>query len=745
MKKSFSDIARRVGIPGCEGEGVDILRLVKGWFEDEAAGKWLLVVDNADDDNLLYSRDLGAFRLADYFPRSENGSILLTTRYDKVGRRFATTNNIIILSALTMDESESLLATRLGLGKPTPASYRELAEQLEWIPLALVQAASFISVNSVSVAKYLQLYRQSDLAKVQLLSEDFEDEVRDPESKNAISTTWSISFEYISSHDSKAVELLSLMSMLDSQTIHESLLPKGTDEIVFEKALGTLQAFSFISIRYTNAKSQDRCLDFHRLVRLATRNWLSMTGSFDMWTSFALKRLAGLCRDANNYDTRSQLLPHAVEILAADQIQAALGPDYLPTVFSGRTLEKNCVADDAICPECTSSLLTHVATTYEEAEDFAAAKIYTQRDIAIKKHILGHSHESTLKSLERLVVVTTKLSQFCNAEILCRRLSETSKAELGPAHCLTLRSLAMLIAIMRRSRTSLEEAEAKQKQLLDFCEQSINQTADPSNLKRLTIAAQIHYDSGTYSEAARYQVRAVNGYISNMGPAWPATSKAITRLIDIYILLEQYDEAETYARLVLEFSTEQRGTKHPESISLMLTLSRILRGQSKSSGLADHKPSKFFEAEKLASSALTLTAEVLGRNSPTYWRRKSNYEKYFTESPPNNVQNTLKEHISGGHHSKYSYSLGALGYFKYSDQVPVRLDYSWFNQIPVPLDGIHFDHIPVPSSGSSPNTLESEKGQPSVSTQNEGDLIRQRVREAWGMPHERSWDYLTNG
>jgi len=79
-----------------------------------------------------------------------------------------------------------------------------------------VQAASFISVNSISVEKYLELYRQSDTAMMQLLGENFEDEARDAQSKNAVATAWSISFEYIKSHDPKAADLLSFMSVFDS-------------------------------------------------------------------------------------------------------------------------------------------------------------------------------------------------------------------------------------------------------------------------------------------------------------------------------------------------------------------------------------------------------------------------------------------------------------------------------------------------------------------------------------------------
>lgn len=73
---------------------------------------------------------------------------------------------------------------------------------------------------------------------MKLLSEDFEDEARDTQSKNPVATTWSILLKRIKSHGPKASDLLLLMSMLDSQAFPECVLPVGTDPIMFEKALG---------------------------------------------------------------------------------------------------------------------------------------------------------------------------------------------------------------------------------------------------------------------------------------------------------------------------------------------------------------------------------------------------------------------------------------------------------------------------------------------------------------------------
>ena len=655
IKKAFEEIAKLVGISGYNAPGVDVLQLVKDWFEDESSGRWLLIIDNADDTELFYPRDANYTRLADIFPRSENGSILLTTRSSIIGHRFTPTDQVVRLPALTTNESKLLLKARLGPSSLFSTRYKELAKLLERFPLALVQAASFISVNNISVEKYLDLYRESDSARIQLLSEDFEDEVRDSQSKNPVATTWSISFEHINKNEPKAAELLSFMSMFDSQAIPESVLPVGQDMIIFEKALGALQAFSFISVRRPNLeRPQDRCFDFHRLVRLAMRNWLNVNGTFDAYISSAIRNLAALRKSAKPNDLGSQFLPHAVQLLTAVHFDKV---DCLPQVFAGQKLEEDCAATNRICPECTSTLLMYLSQKYEAAEDFELAKTYAQKDMVIKSHLLGPSDKVTLRSHERFIILTMEISDFSSSEISCRDLVKKCMSELTEGNVLTLRSLALLIAILRRQR-KLAESEPLRQQLLESCEKSINQTNSPHNLERLTIAAQLHYDSNDYYNAAKLQDRAVQGYVKNLGVARSVTLTAMTRLVDIYLFLGRYDEAETYGRLALETSKAHRGLKHPETISSMSTLSRILRRRSKIS-----------DAKGVATEALHLAEEVFGKASPTYIRRLANFERDFGEDLGDDT--LWREGLANPRNimepTGNSYSLRALRHFKKQD------------------------------------------------------------------------------
>ena len=453
------------------------MQLVKDWFEAEVSGQWLIILDNADDAEMFYGS--GSKRLASYLPRSRRGSILMTTRFGKVANSFAHPRDTIVLSAMTLDEAKSLLSTRLeGVFQDLDMKLcEELSEEVERVPLALVQAASFMAQNSTSIEEYLEMYRRSDVAKIQLLSEEFEDdETRDPGTRNPIATTWIISFDYIKSHDSQAADLLSFMSMLDAKAIPEFLLPSGDNPILFKKALGTLQTFCFVTVRQeVSISDSTRLFDLHRLVRLATRNWLATHESYDFWTAKALKKLATIYlsdTDPGYFEVISLVLPHAIELLATERLQPENASTGIPKTFSNQPTSRFCDLNHAlqqrsgrderqswgvspisqpcsracdlhhplqqgngrderrswgaspikdpqlcieaplICPKCTLEVLSFVETWLVELHDYERCLSFAQRAYALKKHILGEDDDETLDTLGDLASAYELVATF---------------------------------------------------------------------------------------------------------------------------------------------------------------------------------------------------------------------------------------------------------------------------------------------------------------------------------------------
>ena len=322
FKNAYRDIARKLKIPVHQSPENEVLNTVKDYLQDDRTGQWLMILDNADDAEIMYSSR--SLRLADYLPRSNKGSILLTTRSQHVGASFTSAWNVLSLQKMTLEESELLIRAYLDdqASEQNRELYQELAEELERTPLALVQAASYMYKNSISADAYLRMYRESDTLRIGLLSEDFEDDIRDPQAKNPVATTLIISFEYIRTHVPHAAELLSMMSVMDAQNIPSFLLPQGKDAKSFNEAIGTLKAFSFISIRtqVPGSLQRYRLFDLHRLVRLAIRNWLRMNNTLDLRIAQMLKILSSWCQkiDSSNFEISSLFFPHTIELLTYD-------------------------------------------------------------------------------------------------------------------------------------------------------------------------------------------------------------------------------------------------------------------------------------------------------------------------------------------------------------------------------------------------------------------------------------------
>lgn len=117
MEKDYQEIAKAARLVGAENPKVDQLQLVKEWLESENSGDWLMVIDNADDEELFFGQDenqdqefsSSSRKLARYFPQRPNGSILLTTRSRMLGVKFATVRGVIAVQEMSVSESKKTI------------------------------------------------------------------------------------------------------------------------------------------------------------------------------------------------------------------------------------------------------------------------------------------------------------------------------------------------------------------------------------------------------------------------------------------------------------------------------------------------------------------------------------------------------------------------------------------------------------------------------------------------------------
>ena len=116
-----------------------------------------------------------------------------------------------IITVEPMNEEQALALIEIKLGKQgDKTDIAKLATALEFMPLAIVQAAAYIKERAprCSVRQYIEKFEKGDKAKTSLLNHDGGQLRRDWQAKNSIIITWQISFDYIFQTRRSAADLL---------------------------------------------------------------------------------------------------------------------------------------------------------------------------------------------------------------------------------------------------------------------------------------------------------------------------------------------------------------------------------------------------------------------------------------------------------------------------------------------------------------------------------------------------------
>ncbi|KAM0251725.1 hypothetical protein ACHAQJ_008046 [Trichoderma viride] len=442
-----------LGISGLEDDKADVKRLVQGHLSSESAGQWFLVFDNADDINMWTDRhqqESGC--LIDYLPRSSRGSIIFTTRDKKAAVKLAG-RNIVEMSEMDEADAKQLLQKYL-IDQDLIDSQGDvttLLARLTNLPLAIVQAAAYINGNGIGLGEYLLLLEEQEEDVIDLLSEEFEDERRYPDINSPVATTWLISFEQIRQRDPLAANYLSFMACIGAKDIPQSLLPPGQSRKKEIDAMGTLQGYSFIA-----KQSADMTINIHRLVHLATRNWLRKEELLSHWSGAVIARLTEVLADIDR-DKRvvwRPYMPHAYyalgSSLASDEHKVDLLWRYGICLYDdGRYQEAETVFKQVVetrkrklganHPDTLKSI-HNLAGTYMKQDRLEDAENLNVQVMKMMKTELGADHPDTLKSIHNLAVIYKKQGRLKEAEKLNLQLIKTRKIELGGEHPDTLKS-----------------------------------------------------------------------------------------------------------------------------------------------------------------------------------------------------------------------------------------------------------------------------------------------------------------
>ncbi|KAI6777588.1 uncharacterized protein J7T54_005374, partial [Emericellopsis cladophorae] len=596
---------------------------VKRWLESTDSGRWLMVLDNADDAELFFN-ELAAptaaassdSKLSCFLPVCAHGAILVTTRNKKVGSWLAPGTPPIEVGQMSEQESVGLLRGSLRQADGE-AELLRLSSRLEHLPLALAQAVAFIQENSISVTKYMQLLGESDQGLVELLSQEFRTIGRDSEAPQAVAVTWMLSFQQIERQNAFAGELLSLMSLLDRQAIPEELLStyyeqrnasaKADERFESSTVQGIRNA-----IRLVPRKLYSRIRLFSRQGNpLEPPNSSAQRGqtgqvSREVELTKALGVLKGFCfvtEDKNgNFDLHRlvQLVTLSTVYPYGSFENRTLCSAYLPHAKAVLQLEigkaKYEQRAQAFLLFCVASYLDFEGH-WDEAEEFSSAAV------EIERRALGKKHPDTLTSMGNLASTYRNQGRLGEAEGLEVQVMETRKTKLGADHPDTLTSMANLAwTFWKQGRW--EEAEGLGVQVMETRKTKLG--ADhPDTLTSMGNLASTYRDQGRWEEAETLFMQVMETFKTKLGADHPDTLASMANLASTFWKQGQWEEAETLFVQVMETFKTKLGADHPDTLTSMANLASTYRDQG-----------RWEEAETLFVQVMETRKTKLGADHP---------------------------------------------------------------------------------------------------------------------------------
>jgi tetratricopeptide (TPR) repeat protein len=654
----YKTIAKNLMIP-TDLDGDELLTAVRDRIE--ALGPYVLVLDNADNLTIFgvgrgraaggeITADRMARNLFGFVPR-HSGTVLWTSRDKRISGSLVGAQRAINVARMTDSEAMSLLETvgsrKIGKGELDDAA--QLLAELEWLPLAVSQAAAYIRRMSTTLREYLsKLARHRKRRKV--LRESEFDRHRRPGLSNSILETWDISMEQIRRENEMAYDILHVLAFLDSQNIPLEIMIKmatlrseklidnrqggestrsvssgsdsedDDDEVLH--AATRLQEFSFLHLRASEGTS--RVYEMHKLVQEATQCALSRRDrrkdevyfsklALRVVTDLFPERRRELWGECEKYVAHAQRAGEWAglcegEIEASSLLTRVSGYLY----DRGRWREKEPVDKRAYefrqkklgarHPDTIGSMAS-LAATYGQQGRYEEAKKIQVEVLALRRDVLGERHPDTITSMANLAATYYRQGRYEETEKIYVEVLALRRDVLGEKHHDMIGSMADL-ATTYHEQGRYEEAEKIQVEVLALRRDVLGER-HPDTIRNMANLAATYGQQGRYEEAEKIYVEVLALQRDVLGEKHPDTIWSMANLAATYGQQGRYEETEKIQVEVLALRRDVLGERHPDTIRSMASLAATY-----------YRQGRYEETEKIQVEVLALRRDGLGEKHP---------------------------------------------------------------------------------------------------------------------------------
>ncbi|KAI2831542.1 hypothetical protein CBS133816_2457 [Aspergillus niger] len=578
-----------------EGNAMDVI----SWLSLRGNTKWLLVFDGMALDSAEVQK---------FFPKSDQGSILLTTQFantQEYGHPYR-------LSTLNFDDSLKLLTRKTGLpiSDNIPSDIYDLLNRLDGHPLAITLAGSFINETGATVSDCLQQYSS--------LWHKHEPQIPEynlPSSRN-ISTAWMLPFEEIKKSRPIVFKMLLLLSCFDQRDIWPELIKTGlqvrNSPLWYTSVASSYDEFYqvmgyLLRLGLLDRRPSQNSYFMHPVVQNWCQGYLAHYDKHEL-VSIALSSI-GLCvpekDDSEAWKWQKRIIPHANRIYQLSQGDLAMEP-CVGLADASRRL------GDLFLQY---GKLQEAEVMYKTAHDW-----YQQLDPLSRELLIA---------LDSLGLVYRNQSKYKEAEEIHEKVLADKQIRVGPEDPSTLDTTYHL-AELYSSQGRLEKAKQMYERVLSGRRSMLGQS-HPSTLSTMDKLGTVYLGLGELNDAMDYCQRAYQGYRKH---------RLITAMMNItnnigliYLKQGRFVDAAAYHTQVVKELEAILGENHPSVFNAMENL-----------GLLYTKQGKFDEAKKHLFEALSHRKRVLGAEHPSIITTKDNIARlYVSQGKTDDAEREYKE------------------------------------------------------------------------------------------------------
>jgi tetratricopeptide (TPR) repeat protein len=618
----FVAIARLLGLRESNAEDQAFtVRAVKGWLENNT--NWLLILDNADDLVII----------EDFLPETPSGHLIVTSRaqvFDRIG-----VLNPIELDEMTPEDARTFLLMRTGrhdVGSAEEAAIEQLAMELDYLPLALEQAAAYMKELRSSSRDYLDSYRRRGL---ELLEKGH----AGGKYRKSVRTTWSLNFQQVEEASAASAELLRLSAFLNPDRIPVELISKGamhlgpdlssalcnvaSDPLALDELLRPLIQYSLIH-RDREAKTYD----IHRLVQVVLREGMDEITKRTC-VELLVKAFPCAMPDVDSIDFSEwyrieRLLPHAQTIITLIQKWQCESPqaadilnltgrylhlrgrlvEAVPLFTTSLRIREKILTPDH--PDLATSLYNRAWLHYDQGE-FDQAETMFLRALAIREQVYGPEDPQIISTLNQIGKVYKQQGRFALAEsTLQRALSISTNSFRHPPGVVA--NTFLYLGDLFMSQNEWKEAEYYYVRSLELIEKDFG-VDSPRSAPNLGQVAAMMDEKNRLSEAESLYQRSIAIYERTYGDNYPPIGTVLANLSMIYQKQNDLTTAEAILQRALSIVETGYGPNHYKVADCLNELGSTFARQR-----------RYAEAELVITRALAIEEKSLGAEHPQVGR-----------------------------------------------------------------------------------------------------------------------------